>query len=190
MPPALLAEPNHDAKSSALKNAVILVIRHAEKPASGSGLSAKGEARARAYVNYFTHFTVAGQPLKLEAIFATADSKGSHRPRLTVEPTAQALGMAVESRFADKDFQKLADEIHSQPHGKAMLIAWHHGQIPQLLGALGADPNQVIPKAKWPEDVFGWVIQLRYDADGHLVEAKRINEHLLPDDSAGHAEFP
>ena len=185
MPLALLAGPSHDAKFSALKNAVILVIRHAEKPASGPGLSSEGEARARAYVNYFTHYTVEGQPLKLEAIFATADSKGSHRPRLTVAPTAQALGLAIDSRFADKNFQALANEIRSRPHGKAMLIAWHHGEIPQLLGALGADPNQVFPKAKWPEDVFGWVIQLRYDADGRLAEAKRINEHLMADDSGG-----
>ena len=95
----------------------------------------------------------------------------------------KALGLAIDSWFAAKDFQKLADEIKSKPHGKAILIAWHHGDIPQLLGALGSDPNQVIPKAKWPEDVFGWVIQLRYDAGGRLVEAKRINEHLMPDDS-------
>ena len=51
-----------------------------------------------------------------------------------------------------------------------------------LLRALGADPNQVIPKSKWPDDVFGWLIQLRYDSAGNLIEAKRINEHLLPDD--------
>lgn len=187
MPPALFAEPNHDANSSALKNAVILVIRHAEKPASGTSLSPEGEARAAAYVHYFTHYTIDGQPLKLEAIFATADSKGSQRPRLTVEPTAKALGLTVDHQFADKAPQALADEIRSRPHGKAILIAWHHGQIPELLTDLG-DPTQVIPGAKWPEDVFCWVIQLRYDADGHLMEAKRINEDLMPDDSAKHAE--
>lgn len=188
MPSALLAEPSHDATSSALKNAVILVIRHAEKPASGTSLSAEGEARAAAYVNYFKSYALAGQPLKLDAIFATADSKGSHRPRLTVEPTAKALGLAVDSRFADKNFQSLADELRSRPHGKAILIAWHHGEIPQLLGALGADPKQVIPNGKWPQEVFGWVIQLRYDADGRLAEAKRINENLMPDDSVKHSE--
>ena len=51
-----------------------------------------------------------------------------------------------------------------------------------MLRALGADPKQVIPNGKWPEDVFGWLIQLRYDSDGHLIDAKRINEHLLPND--------
>ena len=31
--------------------------------------------------------------------------------------------------------------------------------------------------------VFGWVIELRYDANGRLAETRRINENLLPDDS-------
>jgi hypothetical protein len=30
--------------------------------------------------------------------------------------------------------------------------------------------------------VFGWLIQLRYDENGHLFEIKRIDENLLPDD--------
>ena len=184
MPTAMLAEPPHDGKSSALKNAVILVIRHAEKPDAGSGLSAAGEARAAAYVNYFKNFKVEGKPLKLDCLFAAADSKASHRPRLTIEPTSKALGLDINSRFKAGDFQGLADEIRSQPHGQAILIAWHHGKIPSLLRALGADPDQVIPKGKWPDDVFGWLIQLRYDSDGHLMEAKRINEKLMPDDSS------
>jgi hypothetical protein len=186
IPTAIPAEPPHDGNSSALKNAVILVIRHAEKPDDGYGLSAAGEARARAYVNYFENFKIDGQPLKLDCLFAAADSKESHRPRLTLEPTSKALGLAIDSRFKDKNFQGLADEIRSKPHGKAILIAWHQGKIPELLRALGADPRQVIPKGKWPEDVFNWLIQLHYDSDGHLIEAKRINENLPPNDSNKH----
>jgi len=190
IPTAIFAKPITDEKFSALRNAVILIIRHAEKPDSGSGLSASGEARAKAYVNYFKNFTnpVDGESLKINYIFAAADSKESHRPRLTITPTSQALGLAIDSRFKDKDFSELANEIQSKSHGKTILISWHHGEIPALLRALGADPATVIPKSKWPEDVFGWVIELRYDADGRLVETKRINEKLLPDDSSKHAE--
>ena len=190
IPTAIFAQPLADEKFSALQNAVILIIRHAEKPDSGSGLSAYGEARAKAYVIYFKNFTnaVDGQPLKINYIFAAADSKESHRPRLTITPTSRALGLAINSRFKEKDFQGLANELHSKPHGRAILIAWHHGEIPSLLRALGADPAAVIPKSKWPEDVFGWVIELRYDADGHLTEATRINEKLMPDDFNRHSE--
>ncbi len=170
----LLAKPAHDGKSDPLKHAVILVIRHAEKPAKGAELTAAGEARAKAYAEYFKNYTVDGKPLKLDHLFAAADSKESQRARLTLEPTSQLLGLKIDSQFADDQFQKLADEIRTKPHGKHMLICWHHGEIPQLIKALGADSRQVIPDAKWPESVYNWVIQLRYDADGRLLEAKRI----------------
>ena len=187
---AAFAHASENEKSSALKNALVLIIRHAEKPESGSGLSTNGQARAKAYVNYFKNFTntIDSQPLKINYIFAAADSKESHRPRLTIAPTSQALGLAIDSRFKDKNFQGLANEIRAQPHGRIILIAWHHGEIPSLVHALGGDPATVIPKAKWPEDVFGWVIELRYDACGRLVETKRINEKLLPDDLNQHSE--
>jgi hypothetical protein len=187
IPAAIFAKPPRNEKCGALQNTVILVIRHAEKPDDGDGLSAEGEVRARAYVNYFKNFSVDGQQLKLDYLFAAADSKGSHRPRLTIEPTSKALGLAIDTRFKNKDFQGLADEIRSKPHGKAILIAWHHGEIPELLDALDADTNKVLPNAKWPEDVFGWVIRFRYDPNGQLIDAKRINENLLPDDSSKHA---
>ena len=188
IPAAGFAKPPAEAASAALTNAVILIIRHAEKPASGFGLTPVGDARAKAYVDYFKNYTLGGQTLKLDYIFAAADTQGSHRSRLTVEPTGQAFGLAVDSRFNDKDVQGQAEEIRSKPHGRAILIAWHHGQIPALLRALGADPGKVLPDAKWPDAVYGWVIQLRFDAEGRLADAKCINEHLMPDDAAKPAE--
>ena len=182
IPTAAFAEPTPAAKYSALKNTVILVIRHAEKPADGFGLTADGEARARAYSAYFKNLALDGQPLKPDYLFAAADSQGSHRPRLTLEPTSHALSLPIDTRFKSKDVQEIADEIHSKPHGQTILIAWHHGQIPNLLHALGADTRQLVPNDKWPENVFGWLIVLRYDSEGRLIDAKRINEKLMPDD--------
>ena len=167
-------------KCDALSNAVILIIRHAEKPEGGSSLSTEGEARAQAYVTYFENLKINGQPSKPDSLFAAADSKDSHRPRLTIEPAAKALGLTIDSRFKNKNFQELANEIQSKPHGKVILIAWHHGEIPELLRALGAKPQAVLPKSKWPAAEYGWLIQLRYDAAGKLVETQRINENLHP----------
>lgn len=182
IPLVMFADAPLVGKNAALKNAVILIIRHAEKPDDGNGLSPEGDARAQAYVNYFKNFTMDGQPLKLDYLFAAADSKESRRPRLTIEPASHALHLPIDTRFKNKNFQELADEIESRPHGHAILIAWHHEKIPSLLRALGIDPAQVIPKAKWPEAEFGWLIQLRYDENGRLIEVKRINEKLMPDD--------
>jgi len=168
-----------------LKNAVILVIRHAEKPATGANLSPAGVERAQAYVDYFRRFTVDSQPLKLDYLYAAADSKESTRASQTLQPLGKALGLAVDARFAQDKTRKLADDIRRKPSGKQFLVCWHHGEIPQLVGALGADAGKLLPKKKWPDDVFGWVVQLRYDAAGRLVDARRIEENLMPDDSGG-----
>ncbi len=178
IPGAAFAEPLHDGNS-----AVILVIRHAEQSIDGDGLSSAGEARAEAYVNYFKNFTIDGRPLKLNYLFAAADSRSSHRPRLTVEPTAMELGLTIDTEFKNQQFLELADKIQSLPHGTNILICWHHGKMPQLLRALGADPESLLPNGKWPRDVFDWLIELRYDENGDLLESKRIDEHLSSQDS-------
>ncbi|SPE52286.1 conserved exported hypothetical protein [Verrucomicrobia bacterium] len=182
-PASTLLEPA--PPPSALADAVVLIIRHAEKPAQGRDLSAAGRRRAEAYVSYFEHFTIDGLPLKLDYLVATADSAGSDRPRQTLEPLSRALGLKINAPFASKQCGKLAEDLQSNSHGKLILIAWHHGQIPALLTALGSDPRQLLPDGKWPEDEFSWVIQLRYDHQGRLIptQARRINEGLMPGDA-------
>src|SRR5207249_10979788 len=60
-----------------------------------------------------------------------------------------------------------------------------HGNIPALLRALGAKPEDFLPRGKWPGPVYDWVILLSYDQDGRLIPAstRRINEQLMPGDS-------
>ena len=165
-----------------MKDAVVLVIRHAEKPASGQDLTPAGYERAEAYVKYFRDFKVDGRPLNLESLFAAADSKNSHRPRLTLEPMSRELHIPLDTHFKDKLPELLADELKSKPHGKAILICWHHGKIPELLSDLGADPATLLPDGKWPDGEFGWVIELRYDGEGKLLpdQCRRIDEGLKP----------
>jgi broad specificity phosphatase PhoE len=169
--------------SSGLANATVLVIRHAEKPASGDTLTPAGEARAKAYVSYFQNYTIDAKPIAVDYLIAAADSKGSKRPRLTLTPLSQATGLAIHQPFTDKQFQELASDLRAKPHGEHVIICWHHGEIPGLLHALGAKPEEVLPKGKWPEEVFSWVIQLRYDGKGQLMDAKRIKENLMPSDA-------
>jgi len=182
IPGATSAEPLYDKSSSPLANAVILVIRHAEQPDDGDSLSPAGDARGKAYVNYFKTFTIDGRPLKIDYMFAAADSRSSRRPRLTLEPIARELGVTIDTRFRNKQFLELADEIERRPHGTNILICWHHGKIPELLRSLGADPGNLLPNDRWPDDVFDWLIELRYDQSGALFDSKRIDEHLLPNE--------
>jgi hypothetical protein len=166
--------------SSGLKNTVVLIIRHAEKPESGQDLSPAGFQRADAYVKYFGEFQMEGKPLKWDSLFAAADSKNSHRPRLTLEPLSRALHLSIDTTFKDKAPELLADELKSKPHGQGILICWHHGKIPELVRALGADPGALLPDGKWPDAEFGWVIELRYDGQGKLLadQCRRIEEHI------------
>jgi broad specificity phosphatase PhoE len=182
IPAAALGELRNDGGSGGLKNAVVLVIRHAEETENDGGLSTAGEARAKAYVNYFRNFTIDGRPLQPDYMLAAADSRNSLRPRLTLEPSAKEFGLTIDTRFKNKEYLELVDEIRRQPHGANILICWHHGKIPELLRALGADPKELLSQGKWPRHVFNWLIELRYDEYGNLVESKRVDEKLLPDD--------
>jgi hypothetical protein len=168
-----------------LKNAVVLIIRHAEDADTGDGLSPRGQQRAEAYKDYFVNFTVDSKRLEPALIFAAKDSKRSHRPSLTVEPFAKAANLPIDMRFGNNDSTELAAALRATGQGKVILICWRHPYVPDLLRALGANPEDLLPHGKWPGAVFDWVIVLSYDQDGHLIPAstRRINEHLMPGDS-------
>jgi hypothetical protein len=167
------------------KDAVVLIIRHAEDGATGSGLTPRGEQRAEAYKDYFLKFTVDSKPLRPDSVFAAKDSKKSHRPRLTVEPFAKAEKLRIDTRFGNNQSAELAADLRATEQGKRILISWRHPYVPALLSALGANPEDLLPRGKWPNAVFDWVILLSYNQDGHLIPAntRRINENLMPGDS-------
>ena len=167
------------------KDAVVLIIRHAEDADSGDGISPLGQERAEAYKNYFLNFTVDSKPREPNVIFAAKDSKKSHRPRLTLEPFAKAANLKIDTRFGNDQSADLAADLRANQQGKVILICWRHPYIPALLQALGANPETFLPNGKWPGAVFNWIILLSFDQDGHLIpsSSRRTNEHLLPGDT-------
>ena len=167
------------------KDAVVLIIRHAEDADSGDGISPLGQERAEAYKNYFLNFTVDSKQREPNVIFAAKDSKKSHRPRLTMEPFAKAANLKIDTRFGNDQSADLAADLRANQQGKVILICWRHPYIPALLSALGANPETFLPNGKWPGAVFNWIILLSFDQDGHLIpsSSRRTNEHLLPGDS-------
>src|SRR6266576_2716044 len=167
------------------KDAVVLIVRHAEDGGTGRDLAPRGHERAEAYKNYFLNFTVDSKRLEPAVIFAAKDSKQSHRPRLTVAPFAKAAKLPIDTRFGNNQSTELAADLRANHPGKVILICWRHGNIPALLRALGAKPESLLPQGRWPDAVYGWVIVLSYDQGGHLIpeRSRRINEHLMPGDS-------
>ena len=167
------------------KDAVVLIIRHAEDADTGPGISPRGQERAEAYKDYFLNFTVDSKRREPAVVLAAKDSKQSHRPRLTVEPFAKAAKLQIDRRFGNNQSTELAADLRANDQGKVILICWRHGNIPALLRALGAKPENFLPNGKWPGAVYDWVILLSFDQDGRLIPAssRQINEHLMPGDS-------
>jgi broad specificity phosphatase PhoE len=144
----------------------ILIIRHAEKADNDSvDLSEKGKQRARALPDLFKKSERRRRTLPSpDFIFATKDSKESHRPRETVKPLAKRLGLKINDDYANKDFAKLAHALLHDPRyaGKTVLICWHHGTIPELAAKLQA------PDAPrhWEPRGFDRVWSIDYDKTG------------------------
>ena len=93
----------------------------------------------------------------------------------------KALGLALDHQFKSKHPEKLVAAIREHPPGGHYLICWHHGAIPQLLSAFGADPAMLFPKKNhWPAHIFDWVIRLTFDSNGHLLEATGMSEKVTP----------
>jgi len=176
-----------------LRNATILIIRHAEKPLSGPELSLAGVERAAAYVPYFQSFTApGGGQLAIEHVFAAASSPDSERPVLTVTPLAEALGLVIDDSVADKDYKALAHKLlaHDSPYDDSSVLAcWHHEHAIALAEALGIrkDMPPTIPwpgPAGWPEEVFGWVLVIAYDGEGAIDYGRTrcVSTALMYDD--------
>jgi len=161
-----------------LANNTVLIIRHSEKPDTGTGLNAAGEIRARLYTKYFQPFQEEGLSIQVDSLYAGADSKNSYRPRLTLEPLSKSSGMPLHSNLGTKDSELLVQALRTEAHGQHPLIAWRHGEIPTLLRAFGASPEELLPNGQWPDDVFDWVIVLTIGPDGKLTSEKRIRESL------------
>jgi len=172
------------------RNATILLIRHAEKPEHGVDLSAEGSHRAHAYASYFQHLKLGNRHVVPAHLIAAADTDNSHRPRLTLGPVAARLGLDIELKHADEDYPALVTHLLSQGKydNSVVLICWHHGQIMHMAKALGAHHHSLPATARWPagwpDDTFGWILVLRYDAEGTLVseETVAMNQQLMYDD--------
>lgn len=172
---ALLAAP---AATAAPRPQTVLVIRHAEKPPGDGdpGLGPDGRKRADALPGLFTRPDPFPTP---DFVIAAARSKHSNRSAETVAPLAAALKRDVNAGFGDDDFARLAAALLADPRygGKTVLVCWHHGNIPELLQALGVGPK---PR-KVDDAVFDRVWVVTFDRDGKAKLAVRP-QALMPTD--------
>ena len=181
----------HDIEDAArgLRNVTVLIVRHAEKPGqddgpNSRGLTPRGEQRAEAYASYFDPLRIDGQTLQPQRLIATSDSKNSDRPRLTLTPLAARLQLPLEQPYADKQVDKLVESLRQQNQAGVVLVAWHHGELGNLVNAFGGNFAALVGHDQWPGDVYNWLIVLRFDDRGQLMPSSShlVQEHLLPGD--------
>lgn len=173
----LLAIGSHSSSDSPSAGPhIVMIIRHAEKPegVSDPNLSPKGYERANALAKVIP----ANFP-KPDFLIATKRGKVSARPYETITPLSKALREPIEATYKDEEYAQVAHEVLTNPKfdGKVVLIAWHHGKIPELTKALGVSD---VPD-KWNSEVFDRVWEITYDHGN--ASWQDLPQKALPGDS-------
>lgn len=166
-----------------------MLIRHAEKAAEGeqavdrrgwpepASLSVTGWMRAAALARLFAepagHLVL---PQHLVAARATP-AHPSTRPRDTLQPLAERLGLAIdETLSADDPPAAIAEHLHRLQG--PVLVCWRHETLPALA-------NQLLQRAeapgRWPDKTYDmvWVVE-RARLSWSLVQ---VPQKLLPGDT-------
>ena len=155
---------------------VVMLIRHAEKPL-GDGpphgvtvdgtldpesLTPRGWQRAGALIGLFAPDPSESHSPRLPTpthLFASqiGPNRSSARPRETLEPLGERLGLAVDGRFLKEGLTELVQAIEAIDG--VVLVAWEHHLIPALTTMLMGGASQV-PQV-WPDDRYDvvWVVE-------------------------------
>ena len=170
------------AASAVAAPAEVILIRHGEKPEDGPTLNARGYERARALPQLFETDARVLAFGRAVALFSARPAKagGSVRSIETLEPTAKALGVAIDTRFTKDDIAALVRAVLTNPayDGKTVLVCWEHKKIPGIVRAFG----WAGAPAGWNDAVFDrlWIL----DFDGAKpVRFRDLPQRLLPGDA-------
>ena len=175
----------------------IRLIRHAEKqlgvepPHSVSvdgvpdpeSLTPRGWQRAGALIGLFVRRP--DQPSR--GIFPTpahlfASELGPHsqsrRPRQTLQPLSERLGLAIDERFVQDDLDDLVQAILACDGD--VLVAWEHKRIPLIANRI-IGSSTTVPQV-WPDDRYDLVWVLEPDPTSGHLELRQVPQMLLAGD--------
>jgi broad specificity phosphatase PhoE len=174
-----------------------MLLRHAEKPLGEDpphgvtidgtqdpeSLTPRGWQRAGALVGLFVPDPSDTRSPRLPTpthLFASqvGPQSSSERPRETLLPLAERLGLAVDRRFRKQELAALAQAVEGIDG--IVLIAWEHHLIPSLATMLAGDVSKV-PQV-WPDDRYDvvWVVDDVGPGEGRVL--RQVPEMLLAGD--------
>lgn len=154
------------------KNLRVIIIRHGEKPPDKDAydLSCQGMNRALQLPNVLHQKF--GKPDYVYVPSLTCGTFTDHaRMFQTVTPFAVKYDLTINSRFGEKAYKKVADDV-MQKEGTVLLV-WEHTAIKHIAKKLGAPNPQ-----PWPDDDFDsiWII----DFENGKASLTRDKEGLDP----------
>jgi len=173
-----------------------MVIRHAEKPASGNYgvtlegkrnkecLTIRGWQRAGALATFFAPTNnsfsdpVLGRP---QFLFASKPTwrDGSRRPVETITPLAERLALRINSQFPKFDTKTMLEEAFL--FVGVVLISWQREYIPNIANYI-LGTKKVAPQ-EWPDDRFDMVWVFERDARSDHYGFQQVPQGLLVGDS-------
>ncbi len=159
----------------------IILLRHGEKPPLETSvhLSERGQARARALVEFLSNATLLGTNGPPAALFAPEFTRRGHgiRPYETLLPLAQSLRLPVQTPYRSTAYAALAKRILKDPalDGKTVVVCWVHDYLPDFAKALGVKPNP----PPWKGSVYDRVWVITYDR--HRARLTDLPQKLLGD---------
>ena len=150
----------------------VMVIRHAEKPASDirhigvtlegkrekECLTVRGWQRAGALASFFAprNGSFSEPAISLpQHLFASKPTRrnGSRRPMETITPLAEKLGLPINIEFVKFHYESMLDEALSSPG--IVLICWQQELIPNIANYILR--SKKISPQDWPDDRFDMV---------------------------------
>jgi hypothetical protein len=196
--PAPSKKASPGSAASVAPGAVIMVIRHGEKPAKTDtnggldltgqpdihSLTTQGWTRAAYLVDLFATDSAGRARLpRPYVIYASGQGKGDGegtRPRETVGPLAAALDIPVDTTFSRGQETELAQRAAGQA-GQAgpTLICWQHESIPAIGAAFA--PASPTPPISWPDEVYDRVWVFTAGSGGWRFDD--VPQMLLPGDT-------
>ncbi|WP_329376663.1 hypothetical protein OG625_03970 [Streptomyces sp. NBC_01351] len=183
------ARPPAPGAQAGAKDALVMVIRHAEKPYTGDSgwdeegeddpgsLAGRGWRRADELPRLFAPSRGSSLP-RPAAVFAAGGKEGAPaRCKQTVTALATALRTPVRTEFALGAEPALVRAALAAP--APVLVCWEHTGIPRLVRALGAHEVLGLPAA-WPDRYdLVWMFTRRQGQ----WSFRELAQQLLPGDA-------
>jgi len=162
---------------------LVMVIRHGEKiDDDHTDLSPQGQARAECLINVFGNNGTYVSPQKIYAQSPTPQRQ-STRPRDTVAPLADSLGLKVDLSYTSGKVKKLSQYIMNSPD-EVILVSWGNDKIPFIAEEFGiANPPE------WKKHCFDDIWILSDGKTSYLKQGDGLNANTAGTSNTANTGF-